>query len=232
MKLLHLALAASVASLSFGVYWSAAEHRAPPPQADRAASAGRLAPRQADAGRVNAPVAVQSAKPAVESGMAALRREMAILRAEVGALRQQVATAGGGPVDGALAKDTRHDPIAQAEAERQRQEQMAAVEANFRGEAADRSWSERTTATVQHALAGQVAIQSSLRSVECRSSTCRVELSGGNAAALDKSLPLFANRLTESLPSVTVNQVEDGAGGVTTVLYLSSEVDQPPVDGG
>ena len=59
-----------------------------------------------------------------------------------------------------------------------------------------------------------------LRSVDCRSQSCRVEFSSSGAVGgLD--VPMLLTRLNGGLSHVTAGQVEQGDGTQTTVLYLS-----------
>jgi hypothetical protein len=123
-----------------------------------------------------------------------------------------------------LANDPRTDPAARAKAERERQEQMAVVEANFQQEPTDQMWSFEAAGAVQEALANDEMGQTALRSIECRSSTCRVEMADDDTGGLAKGLPVFLQQLAETLPgSVTANYVDDGAGGKIMILYMSRD---------
>jgi hypothetical protein len=168
-----------------------------------------------------------------QKAIAALRQEVTLLKREVSALQQvheqwQAAT-GAAPGSAAdSATDPRNDAAARAEAERAWQEQMAVLEASFRQEPVDRHWSFKATGAVQEALASKETVQTALQNLECRSQTCRMELAEDDTGELQKSMPLFLMELGETVSSVTANHIDDGAGGTTTILYLSRGADESP----
>ncbi|MGH8497689.1 MAG: hypothetical protein ACRERV_02610 [Methylococcales bacterium] len=165
--------------------------------------------------------------------MAALKEEMGLLSAEVSALRRAVreqartlAQASLGAEENQAAKQNPSTEAATREDEvRRHQERMATVEADFRREPAATPWSTRAEAAVQEALASDEAARTAVRSVECRSYTCRVELTDDNSGGLAKFIPLLGLQLVQTLPNMSMmsTQVEDGAGGEATILYLESE---------
>jgi len=124
----------------------------------------------------------------------------------------------------------------QAESQRQRDQQLDALESGFKQEPTDAAWAAQTTARVEETLAAFAVAPSGVRDIECRASTCRLEIAGDTLldvagkepASLDKGLPLLVNRLADSLPSMTAFQVEDGYGATSTVLFFSRETDLPP----
>lgn len=163
--------------------------------------------------------------------MAALREQVVLLRREVSAVQRQIreqeraATAVAPGREEDPANDPRSDPAARAEAERERQEQMAVIEADFRQEPTDPHWSSEAAAAVQEAMAGDEAARTALRNIECRANTCRVEMTDDDTGKLAKSMPLLVQQLAQTLPSVTANQVDDGDGAKTMILYMSRETE-------
>jgi len=149
----------------------------------------------------------------------ALRQEVALLRAELAALKRQSAEKA--TVE-PQAVDLRMDSNARAEAESLRQARFEALEAAFRQEPREPRWAESTRSTIQDALGRVNIAESSLRGLECRSHTCRVELAHDGSSDLGKTLPMFANRVGSVLPSLTAQPVFQGTGGPTTVLFLST----------
>jgi hypothetical protein len=158
-----------------------------------------------------------------------LREQVALLREQVSALQQQiheqerVVTGTASERAAGSVTDPSTNPAAQAQAGRERQEQMAVLEANFRQEPTDREWASGATGAVQRALASDDTIQRALRSLECRAQTCRVEMAEDDTGVLGKGLPLFLLQLGQTLPSGTAIPIDDGAGGTTVILYLSRE---------
>jgi hypothetical protein len=120
---------------------------------------------------------------------------------------------------------------ARAEEERLHRQYIARVEAAFRVEATDPQWSSATSSAIRGAATGDDSLRASLRGVECRSQTCRVEIADDGSGGLDKALPMFVHQLAQQLPSVTADRVDDGRGAASMVLYMSAseaEADPPP----
>ncbi|MES2353484.1 MAG: hypothetical protein V4568_03605 [Pseudomonadota bacterium] len=165
--------------------------------------------------------------------LTALREEVAVLRAEVSMLRRRIPTQGQAQAETedtpamTAEKNARTDPLARAEAEKAHQKQMAGVEAAFRNEPNDSKWSSRAASTLQDALTGDDAARANMRNVECRSHTCRVEIIDDGSGQLAKSMPLIAQRVAQTFPTMTANQIDQGNGTSTTVLYMSRDNTRP-----
>lgn len=166
-----------------------------------------------------------TASPALAE-LAELRRELAQLRLQVRGqgLTPAAADAARAAEDhpGAT-RDPRTDPEARAELERERREYMAGVDAAFRSEATSPGWSSAISAVIQTAMADNSGLRPIGRGVECRSTTCRVEIADDGSVKLGKALPLLIHQVGQELPSVVANRVEDGRGGATMVLYMSRQ---------
>lgn len=161
--------------------------------------------------------------------IAALSEQVVFLRREVAALQRQFQEQRQEIMGVAVEGETpplevpRPDPTILTAMERERQEQMAAIEASFRQEPSDPQWSFAMTGVVQEALAGEETLQTALQNLECRSSTCRVEIADDDAGELAKSMPVVLQQLASTLPNVIADQVEDGGGNRSLLLYLSRE---------
>jgi len=157
--------------------------------------------------------------------LAELRREMLQLRKQVHAQGEQLDSAANAPYDDSQAVADRHDPQAvlerREEDERKHREYMVGVDAAFRNEATDPRWAATTTVAVQAAITETGELRQLARSVECRSSTCRVELTDNGSGKLASVLPAFAMRVGHELPSVDIGRIQDASGAATTVLYMS-----------
>ena len=162
--------------------------------------------------------------------LASLKEEVSILRTEVSTLRRLVYTRAqaNNPNSEAMAaeKDIRRDPVAKAEAESQRQKQMADVESNFKKERSDPKWSSRATSYVQNIMSNDDSTRSAMRNVECRSQTCRLEVADDGSGQMAKTMPLLAQRFSDTFPNITANQVDQGNGSSVTVLYLTRTTGQ------
>jgi hypothetical protein len=175
------------------------------------------------------PVTPYAAKPEARlDEIAAMREQIAALRAEISSLRgQRTLQTSPAQADAKAGDDLRSNALARAEAARNRQMEMAAVESAFRREAVDTKWSANASAAVQQALNSGEAAGAQLGSVECRSDTCRVEIADNGSGQLAKSLPLVAQQVAETFPTITVNNVEQGNGASAMVLYMSRQSAQP-----
>jgi hypothetical protein len=180
--------------------------------------------------RAAAPVAgSDSPAETLRSDIAALREEVALLRAQVTVFErwrhaQRRTTTGERPGSEAdPAQALRTDPAARAAIDRERQQQLAVIEAGFRREPADPQWATDTEGAVQVALAHDNIVQNTLLDLECRSQTCRVELADDNTGELAKGIPIFLLQLGSTLPNARMNSGVDGAGGKTMILYLTKE---------
>ncbi len=157
-----------------------------------------------------------------------LMQQVAILRAEVAELRKDrhspLANVGSGaPVQDS---DSRKDvPLDAKEIERQKDEWhgvMSEVEASFHDEARDPSWSAEVTTTVHRAFQADQSMSAQLRNLDCRSRTCRLELSDDEPSEpiSDKLVPVLA-QLASALPKMKSEQLVEANGKKTMVLYMS-----------
>lgn len=156
---------------------------------------------------------------------AALRAGMAELHAEVAALRERMAesrASANAEAPAVSPEPARRDPEAIAQQARAWHEHMMDVDSDFEGEATDPRWASSTASTLESALNASDAMRGRVRGVECRSRTCRVEIAAdeGSGAVL-KELPILVQQLGETLPSMQADQVDDGSGHPTMVLYLA-----------
>jgi hypothetical protein len=157
-----------------------------------------------------------------DAGLAELRQQVALLRREVADLRGKVSHLPGMDDVAARQPDSRTDPVALEDARQTERLRIASTESAFRSEQSDARWSQGATASVQAALAqADESMRSQVRSVECRSQSCRVELNASPGAAPAQDLPLVIARLGQVLPHVTAGQIDQGDGRKATVLYMS-----------
>jgi hypothetical protein len=123
----------------------------------------------------------------------------------------------------------RSDPNARAEAARERQAEIEAIDAGFRKQAIDPTWSATTASTIREALNSEEVGGIQADNVDCRSVSCRVELRDDGSGQLSKSLPILGLQLAGQMPSITANTISRGDGSSTVVLYMSRGTgDQPP----
>jgi hypothetical protein len=162
--------------------------------------------------------------------LAELRRELAQLERQVQLQGKALAAAPARAEAQApdAADDSRQEPESRAEQERKHRSYLAGVEAAFRAEATDPSWSSASASAVQAALVATSELRPLARAVDCRSHTCRVEIVDDGSGKLGKLLPVFAQQIGHELPSITADRVVNGRGAATMVLYMSRRDESPP----
>ncbi len=104
-----------------------------------------------------------------------------------------------------------------------RQAQMEIIDAAFRRQTIDQSWSANTTSAIHKVLTSSEVGGLQAENIDCRSSSCRVELHDDGSGRLSKSLPILAQQLAGSMPNVTANTIPQGDGTSNVVLYMSSD---------
>lgn len=205
-------LLAIIALLGLGlcmmVYRSVRATEAPPTRDDRAAAAS------------------PSGERAAVSGAA----ELAALRQEVAQLQQLVKNQGQTPEVPDQAKTEPVDPEikaleTQAEQERRHREYVQDVVASFRKEPVDLAWSSSKTSVIQTALTSNPELRQFVRSVECRSQTCRVEFADDASGRPSNAVQSLLAGLGTELPTAIAERVEQAGRPGSTVFYVGHSND-------
>jgi len=187
-----------------------------------ASAAAGAAPPATRISTESAPTGLAPPATDAEAGLAELRQQVLLLRREVADLRGKVSRLPGMDDAAASQPNPRTDAVALEQARQTERQRIASTEAAFRNEQSDARWSQGAAASVQAALAqADESMRSQVRSIECRSQSCRVEINAGPGAAPAQDLPLVIARLGQVLPHVTAGQVDQGDGRKATVLYMS-----------
>jgi hypothetical protein len=101
----------------------------------------------------------------------------------------------------------------------------SATDVRSMAQADERARNERLEATetsVRSTLTSLPPLQGiEPQALECRSSTCRLELIENVPGVLQAALPLFAARMAHALTGMSASTVENGNADVRVVLYLS-----------
>jgi hypothetical protein len=190
----------------------------PAPSRSDAQAAGENA---APPGALARPSAVRATPANSADAIVVLRQEVELLRGEVRELRAQVSRMPGAAQAAAAPPDPRTDPAARQEAQQAERQRIASAESTFQAERRDARWSQEQTAAIRSSLAqAGDGLGAQVRSIDCRSQSCRVEISAAGPA-LGQDLPLLLSPLGASLPHMTAGQVDQGDGTQATVLYLS-----------
>ena len=155
----------------------------------------------------------------------ALRDQYSSLRADLGKLQNEVAKL----TLGKSAMPEELDPNADAEsfelsrkkeADRANKE-MELVENEFRQEYEDKAWAEQTRNTIQKALESEHLAGQYPRTVECRSTRCRVEISHDDPQKLNGFVLWLPQALAEVLPNFSMRQIDETGGYTTQIFYFS-----------
>lgn len=153
----------------------------------------------------------------------ALRREFSQLNAEVVKLRrlaeQQVAEKGSQEAFPSHVKP--RTPEERAEQEQKWHEHMAEMDARFQSESRDSGWSETTSRAIRDTLEANEDMRASVRSIECRSRMCKIELLDDDSGAVAKHLPVFVLQLGSMLTTTEVDYVDQGGGRRLTTMLMT-----------
>lgn len=192
------------------------------------------------------PVVLARSGTASVDDTSVLREEMASLRAELLQLRkEQIARSrgsadggrqsrpapqNGAENDGESGANPRRNELAREEEALQRKAWIATIDASFRKEVIDPTWSANTSSRIQSVLSSDAMEHMQADSIDCRSDSCRVELHDAGPGRLSKNMPLMALQLAGTLPNITADSVTRPDGGQSMVLYLSRQSQgRPPV---
>jgi hypothetical protein len=155
-------------------------------------------------------------------GTESLERRLAVLDDEVAQLREEVAR---------LHREAKSEEKAPSpevelspeEAKAMWDDRMSLVEAGFNEEPTDTRWADDVSARIQRALVEHPSVRAATRSAECRSKTCRVELSTDAQGKLSDEISALTRSLGEQLPTVMYDRVDEPGGRQTQFLYFKRE---------
>jgi hypothetical protein len=156
-----------------------------------------------------------------------MRAELGLGEGQLRALREQVAERKAPeappPVEAPEPPDEASIQEQRKESARHWKEHMADVSAAFESEPLDHSFAPVAQAALATAIQKNPVVQAAVGNVDCRSRTCRVEVSDDGSGKLDKQLPLFVQSVGETLPYMQAERVGDRSGPSKMVLYLTNE---------
>ncbi len=161
-----------------------------------------------------------------------LRKDVEYLKDKIGDLRRDVQRIAftlsniqnnqdEGTLDDSFAEDEWH-----------RRKAFETQETEFQREPVDPSWSAATLDEIDSALR-RLGVSDQVRVLECRASTCRMEIAGQKAGAKSgwdtsvmlETLPQLIMLLGDALPSMTSFEVDGPDDAPGTVLYFSRDID-------
>lgn len=113
------------------------------------------------------------------------------------------------------------EAIRAADAERRRTF-IAGLAQSFAEEKTDVRWAGYASSQISAAFEGDATLRAFAHKIDCRTQTCRVEITDNSGGQLSSRLPLLALGVASVLPSIAADRVDQGNGAGTMVLYMSS----------
>lgn len=165
--------------------------------------------------------------------MTALRQEVARLEAKIAALQTDFQTLKSPSqslqvIETKLTGRIKSSSLSLAEIHAQEQvkedeywaQEAERLEADFQQQEQDPDWSASSKSSIQAALARIKIAEADIIDMDCRSSTCRIELAN-NSQNQVPDITLLALTLGQRLSNMRVKPTKDGSDERTTVVYLS-----------
>jgi hypothetical protein len=174
-------------------------------------------------------------KPSDDAGLLALRREITRLKAEVDTLRRDVETLAERETlaitegdfyadeDKPLAIVEAEELAAREESEWQLRQHIASIEDYFQSEIDYTGWSVQAIELIERALQSEMFSKTSLISLECRSSLCRLEVQHDNPQASRVFSNNFLAKVADMFSKFTIDHVDEGDSYSSMVIYLMQE---------
>jgi hypothetical protein len=139
-----------------------------------------------------------------------LAADLAHVRNELAALRDDTHK------EGAAEPAPKTDEQLQAEQD----EHMATVERAFEQQPRDEHWAPRTTQRLRETLEAEPVMVAALHGIECRSTSCRLELRDDGSTAFAEHFPLVMHDMGAVLPEVRFSHAELSDGARLHVMYM------------
>jgi len=161
-----------------------------------------------------------------------LRSQVADLERKLGVLTAHVATQkpnGAGPEE--VPPETTKEPVTPAEqVERDRvawENHIAAGDAAFKAEPGGPGWAGSATDLLRARSVSEKVIRAAVKQIDCRSTTCRVEMVDDQKGEFARRLPVFLQGVSNVFPMGQARTVDNADGTKTLSVYLSTVADPP-----
>ncbi len=157
------------------------------------------------------------ANRALRAQVAGLEMRLAALSKEVSDQKNQAAVADeSSAASSATAEETiEHDRVVW-------QDHMKEVAAAFQSELRDQTWAQSHTAFLQERLTADQLMRGALRNIDCRSTTCRLDMVDDRKGGFDRGLPAFLQKLGATFPSGQASTIDNPDGTRSVSVYLST----------
>lgn len=167
------------------------------------------------------PTGTTQSDPNIDRELRELTTSLAQLKAELAALRDRTRSAPGDVAPPRLETESKTDEQLQAEHD----EYMAGIERSFEREPRNQLWSSETAQRLRQTLEAEPLMLAALRGIECRLSSCRMELQDDGSAAFSDSFPAVLHHVGAILPEAHFDHAELAGGAQLHTLYLSKSAD-------
>jgi hypothetical protein len=156
-----------------------------------------------------------------------LRSQIAELERKLGVLTAHVA---GQKPNGAGPEEVRpaatKEPVSlEEQVERDRvawENHIATVEAAFKAEPRDPAWAGSTADLLRARTVSEKVIRSALKHIDCRSTTCRLDMVDDQKGEFARKLPDFLQGVSNIFPMGQARTVDNPDGTKTVSVYLST----------
>lgn len=189
-------------------------------------SAGRRRPSGATAlngatraGALPEPGRGAESDEALRRQLAQLQQQVVGLAAQLNSARLDASAPGAAPAPPEAQVPTpeqiEHDRVAW-------EEHMTAVAADFEAEQRDGRWAQSNAAMLQARATADSVMRDAVKQIECRSTTCRVEMLDDQKGPFGRQLPVFLQALGGTFPTAQATTVTNRDGTRTLSVYLST----------
>jgi hypothetical protein len=164
-------------------------------------------------------VPASAADPRTAREVAELKASLVKLQGELSALRADKEP------EQASAQADELSPETLARLQAEREEYMAAVEHRFEREPRDEKWAAETVQRIRETLEAEPIMLAALRGIDCRSSSCRMEIGDDGSAKFAEEFPVMMHHMGAVLPEVDFAQLESGDASKVHVMYMAKSSD-------
>jgi hypothetical protein len=159
--------------------------------------------------------------PGLQSELALLQQQIGATNAKIDGLSLQQSKPDHAPIADPLASASEVASVAEARAasREERRAQIAEIDARFSLESMDIKWAAVAKAAILDAVRKNQSI--SVRNIDCREKSCRVELADDSRAGEQSGVSGFARECGSTLPNVVADHIDGANGHDSYVLYMS-----------
>jgi hypothetical protein len=161
--------------------------------------------------------------PSDDADARELRARLDILQAQISGLQQQLADRAGNAVPAPPASSaTSPKPLDDTADKKRVIDRLEQVDLDFQVETRDPRWSRNTTSEFRSAVGRSDVLQKAFQSIDCRSTTCRVEMLDDRSPEFQRALMELAHTLTATVPSMSGRRLVRPDGTAVAVYYWST----------